>query len=245
MSVVYFVSGGPCIKIGTSTNLKGRFASLQTSSMDELRLLGTIPGDVEIERSIHTRLGQFRKRGEWFLDCAEVRAAIIELCGRDVFEAVKDEPQPSPPRPMRDILEEVFEANKLRFCEFADFCLEDSVSSKRAKLWRIHVTKRHLIIAAVAYAREAIEREEQGLELSPDDIDAVGRAAASAELCECHVEMIVGNDTWFLDGWKTKPRVNPLFETFEGQPKWQTMAEAREAGWRPCEAGDDVQKYRR
>jgi hypothetical protein len=233
MSVVYFVAGGTCVKIGISTNIKSRFASLQTSSGEDLRLLATIPGGVEREREIHTQLDRYRKRGEWFLDCAEVREAIVALCGEDVFRVVEQPPQPSPPRPLRDILDDAFEATKKRFSAFFDFCLEDSSTSRKAKIWRLHVTKRHLIIAAVRYAHQAIEREESNLAMNPDDFEAAGRAAASAECCECHVEMILGRDDWFLDGWVREPRVNPLFETLNGEPRWQTADEARADGWVP------------
>jgi hypothetical protein len=231
MSVVYFVAGGTCIKIGISTNIKSRFASLQTSSGEDLRLLATIPGGIALEREIHARLDGYRKRGEWFLDCAEVRAAIVDLCGENVFEAVEEPPQPSPPRPLRDILDDAFEATKLRFSSFFNFCLEDSSTNKSCKIWRLHVTKRHLIIAAIRYAHQGIEREESNLAVNPDDFEAAGRAAAFAECCECHVEMILGRDTWFLDGWVREPRVNPLFETMNGEPRWRTIDEARAAGW--------------
>lgn len=233
MSVVYFISGGSCIKIGVSTNLKSRFASLQTSSMDDLRLLGTIPGDIEVERELHARLDKYRKRGEWFLDCAEVREAIVALCGQDVFAQIEEGPQPGPSRPLREILYEILETTTGRFAKFSNFCMEDSPTNKNSKLWRLHVTKRHLIIAALGYARNAIEREEENLSRRGDDIDAVGRAGASAECCECHVEMILGNDTWFLDGWKSEPRTNPLFETLNGKPRWETLAEAKAGGWLP------------
>jgi hypothetical protein len=233
VSVVYFISGGSCIKIGTSTNVKSRFASLQTSSMDELRLLGTIPGDVEREREVHASLERYRKRGEWFIDCSEVRQAIVELCGRDVFEAVQEPPQPTPPRPLREILEAFMENTKERFSAFSDYCLENCDTNRAAKVWRLHVAKRHLVVAAISHAARAIDREENNFILNRDDIDAVGRAAASAECCECHIEMIVADDAWFLEGWQRAPRVNPLFETLNGKPRWKTREEAYADGWSP------------
>lgn len=230
MSVVYFITAGPCIKIGISTNLRSRFASLQTSSMDELRLLGTVPGGIEREREIHRSLEKYRRRGEWFLDCLEVREAIIKLCGRDVFVAIEEPPQPTPPKPLRDVLDGLMEDTKARFCSFSNFCLE-GIENKTGRIWRLHVTKRHLVMAAIEYARNAIEREDTHFAVHQSDRDAVGRATASGEMCECHVEMIVGTDVWFLDGWEARQRDNPLFETLNGQPRWETRHEAYAAGW--------------
>ena len=65
---VYFLQAQSLglIKIGTSSNVSKRIAALQTASPDALTVLGCIPGDCEIERSLHARFAEERVRGEWF-----------------------------------------------------------------------------------------------------------------------------------------------------------------------------------
>lgn len=236
MSVVYFVSSGPSIKIGTSTNLRSRFASLQTSSGDKLTLISTIPGGIELEQEIHRDLKQYRQRGEWFLDCKEVRLAINKLCGSDVFAPTIT--APARPTPMQESLHSrlfsILLDTKRRYLDFSKFCLEKCETDRDSRLWRLHVTKRYLITAAISQAQSAIESDGDNFLLGHDpskEIDCVGRCVASAELCECHVEIILGDDIWFLEGWERRPRSNPLFETAGGKVIWQTKDEAAAGGW--------------
>lgn len=68
MSVVYFIE---CVetgfvKIGKAACAADRLSSLQTGSASELRLLGTVPGGLEVERGLHRRFAGQRIRGEWF-----------------------------------------------------------------------------------------------------------------------------------------------------------------------------------
>ena len=232
MSVVYFVAGGAHIKIGTSTNFKSRLASLQTSTVEELTLIGTIPGDAELERQIHARLERYRKRGEWFLDCAEVRSHIIELCGSDVFATVEKEPEPEPLGDIRVKLAEMALAAKLRLVEFSNRCFDGVERNPNSRLRKVHVTKRYMIIAVISHAARSMERDSDAFELDQDDqIDAVGRMIANIEMCEAQVEIILGDDVWFLDGWERKPRQNPLFETVGGKQRWNTKQEAVADGW--------------
>jgi hypothetical protein len=231
MSFVYFVSCGPSIKIGTSVNVKSRLASLQTSTQETLALIASIPGDVKLEQSIHRDLAKYRQRGEWFLDCKEVRHAICELCGSDVFTKP---PQPTPLPDIRSVLEPILHDKRRRLLDFASFCFEDSERNRKAKIWKLHVTKRHLIPPAIGLAQRGLAELSDVFLLGSsdmDDIQIVGRAVASVELCECHVEIILGEDAWFLDGWERKPRANPLFETLNGKVRWQTFEEAVAAGW--------------
>jgi hypothetical protein len=53
-----------------------RLAALRTGAGAPVELIGSIQGDGEIERALHKKLRQFRIDGEWYRDCAEVRAAI-------------------------------------------------------------------------------------------------------------------------------------------------------------------------
>jgi len=67
-SCVYFIqseNGGP-IKIGISTNVQGRLASLQTGYPYPLKVLATIPGGEREEKGLHETFAEHRLSGEWF-----------------------------------------------------------------------------------------------------------------------------------------------------------------------------------
>lgn len=61
--VIYYVRFGDKVKIGTTTNLRQRMASIPH---DEI--LATEPGSYELEKIRHAQFGELRhtKRGEWF-----------------------------------------------------------------------------------------------------------------------------------------------------------------------------------
>jgi hypothetical protein len=69
--VVYFVRFGDRVKIGTSGNLAER---LLVIPHDEV--IGTIPGDVKVERQWHLVWADHRIVGEWFQATPELLAAI-------------------------------------------------------------------------------------------------------------------------------------------------------------------------
>ena len=55
------------IKIGyTASSPERRMAQLQTGQPGKLLLIGTIPGDKEIETNLHKELNEYRLNGEWF-----------------------------------------------------------------------------------------------------------------------------------------------------------------------------------
>lgn len=72
-SVVYFARFGELIKIGFTTNLQTRMASVQP---DEVLL--TLPGGRPHERALHEVFKQHRVRGEWFRSCPEILDFIEE-----------------------------------------------------------------------------------------------------------------------------------------------------------------------
>lgn len=80
-SFVYFISDGAGhIKIGVSSDPHRRMADLSNRSPSQtLDLLRTVPGGFDQERALHAHLAIYRRAGEWFIDCAEVRAAM-EVC---------------------------------------------------------------------------------------------------------------------------------------------------------------------
>jgi hypothetical protein len=63
---VYFVQSGCFVKIGFTTNLSKRIASLQTSATERLELIGSVKCTADRERLYHTNFGRYRLRGEWF-----------------------------------------------------------------------------------------------------------------------------------------------------------------------------------
>lgn len=73
---VYLVQGAGMLKIGTSGSVRDRVAAMQSGSPVRLHLLATIPGGHKVERAMHRRFSQYRRHGEWFEDCPEIRAAF-------------------------------------------------------------------------------------------------------------------------------------------------------------------------
>ena len=65
---VYFVARGEDgpIKIGRAGDPDKRLAQLQTGSPDDLLLRDVVPGQNDLERSLHQRFAPARIRGEWF-----------------------------------------------------------------------------------------------------------------------------------------------------------------------------------
>lgn len=102
-SVVYFVERGPYIKIGVTTQLTSRLASLARPGgcnmppMVEpgpVRLLAAIPGDVRTETYFHRRFARFRISGtEWFNASPELWAFIHALVGEDPPPGAVDTPK--------------------------------------------------------------------------------------------------------------------------------------------------------
>jgi hypothetical protein len=76
MSNIYFISDGASIKIGRSKSVGARFRSLEIGNPNDLQLIACVDGGSSEEKAIHRELEQFRLRGEWFADCAQVREAI-------------------------------------------------------------------------------------------------------------------------------------------------------------------------
>jgi hypothetical protein len=65
---LYFIEavGLKRVKIGVSKDPEERLKQLQTGSPISLSMVAKCPGDVNIERSLHKKLSEYRVDGEWF-----------------------------------------------------------------------------------------------------------------------------------------------------------------------------------
>lgn len=79
---VYFiraVNGKGPVKIGFSTNAKGRLKTLQTSNHGELEIIAAIEGTHEDEHSLHAEFNALRLKGEWFKFEGKLKAYVESL----------------------------------------------------------------------------------------------------------------------------------------------------------------------
>ena len=70
-AVVYYVTDGTFVKVGYTTNLAKRLATLQTGNARKLEVLKVIPFSTALEayqceQRIHKSLSRYNVRGEWF-----------------------------------------------------------------------------------------------------------------------------------------------------------------------------------
>jgi hypothetical protein len=82
IAVIYFIQkdvNGP-IKIGISTDLKSRLATLQTACHEPLSVLGTMKGSYRFEAMLHQKFLKYRIRGEWFQPSEEITTYIADHC---------------------------------------------------------------------------------------------------------------------------------------------------------------------
>lgn len=69
---VYFLQSGGFIKIGHTNNIRKRLGNLQPGNPLTLELLGLIPADRGLERTLHRRFASAHYAGEWFYRAAEI-----------------------------------------------------------------------------------------------------------------------------------------------------------------------------
>lgn len=87
--VVYFIVSRQLnlVKIGTTTDVDRRIATMQTGSPSRLELLGTILGDAETESYLHIMFAEYRAHGEWFHYSEEIQGYIDHECNRQLEDA--------------------------------------------------------------------------------------------------------------------------------------------------------------
>lgn len=66
-SVVYFIKFGRKVKIGTSTNPRGRYKAIRRGLPGKCSVEYVTPGDHTLERQLHSLFAVDRIAGEWFL----------------------------------------------------------------------------------------------------------------------------------------------------------------------------------
>lgn len=88
---VYFIEDGDAVKIGYTKdkNPDKRLRALQTANPRKLRVLGFIPGGVEVENRIHSELASYRLEGEWFELCRPVLDHVARLVGNHKIKQTK------------------------------------------------------------------------------------------------------------------------------------------------------------
>lgn len=105
---VYFAFAGGRIKIGTTTtDVLFRLKNISNSLPEPLVLIGDILGGFALERAVHRHFEPFKIKGEWFRDCAELRADIQKILDEGASSlgiVARSTPTivPSPPANERD-----------------------------------------------------------------------------------------------------------------------------------------------
>lgn len=79
--MVYFLHNprARALKIGMAANPERRRQALQVASPDKIRILGVIPGDVQMEGRLHHRFAAARIRGEWFRATGDMLGEVRRL----------------------------------------------------------------------------------------------------------------------------------------------------------------------
>lgn len=77
---VYVIRQGGYIKIGYTTTLETRLASLRTGSPQPLRIIAVLNGGRRLEATLHGLFAEYRREGEWFRRGVELARWISEGC---------------------------------------------------------------------------------------------------------------------------------------------------------------------
>lgn len=77
---IYVVGFAGFVKIGWTTNLKGRVSEIENGLPQALTLHHSRPGTIKQERALHRRFAAYRTRGEWFKNKGELASWIEAGC---------------------------------------------------------------------------------------------------------------------------------------------------------------------
>ncbi len=81
---VYFFGSGPNIKIGYTTDWRGRLRTLSTAQAHHIAPVVVIPGDRRLEAALHQKFAHLRLHGEWFELGSEIVAYLAEIADQRV-----------------------------------------------------------------------------------------------------------------------------------------------------------------
>jgi hypothetical protein len=76
---VYVIRSGYFIKIGHSQDPAERFRSINTSTPDGCELLFFLPGEMKLERELHSEFAACHYKKEWFFLCGKLKRFIAEF----------------------------------------------------------------------------------------------------------------------------------------------------------------------
>ena len=81
---LYIIECAPdLLKVGCSAQPEVRLTQLWREAPDyeieDYTLLATVPGSFADERVLHDNLARYRCRGEWYIDCSELRLLLWSL----------------------------------------------------------------------------------------------------------------------------------------------------------------------
>lgn len=89
---VYFLRTGNTVKIGFTTNPKGRLKNIKTACPEPPRIVKILKGGVKLERATHERFAEYRMHGEWF----DLRGRLAKYLERCIYQIELPDPEPEP-----------------------------------------------------------------------------------------------------------------------------------------------------
>lgn len=90
--MIYVAKTKNFVKIGYSTNVKRRINQLQSANPEPVELVDSIPGTLELERSIHDKLSPYRCEGgnEWYRMTPEVVNFVNNIHGLGIMRLLEN-----------------------------------------------------------------------------------------------------------------------------------------------------------
>ena len=82
--MIYFIQSLDTVKIGYTDNLSARKKQLESANPHGIVVIGTVVGDMNMEKTIHKNLDKYRLNGEWFKNCSAVRNYIDMILRREI-----------------------------------------------------------------------------------------------------------------------------------------------------------------